>query len=59
VGKQYTPDEANAYYNEHQTQPPAPEIKSVLDAKYGSGETSGLKASVKPSGPNEFTFEVE
>ena len=35
VGKQYTPDEANAYYNEHQTQPPAPEIKSVLDAKYG------------------------
>lgn len=58
VGKQYTPEEANEYYNQYQTQPPAPEIKSLLDDKYGNAETSGLSASVTQGGPNDFTFEV-
>jgi hypothetical protein len=59
VGKQYTPEEANEYYNQHQTQPPAPEIKSLLDAKFANAETSGLKATVAQGGPNDFSFEVE
>jgi hypothetical protein len=32
--------------------------RSILPAKYGSIETSGLKATVDPSGENDFTFEL-
>ena len=59
VGKVYTQDEANAYYAQNQAYPPSPEIKNVIDAKYASAETSGLKASVKQEGPNEIKLEVE
>jgi hypothetical protein len=59
IGKVYTPEEANAYYAEHQTQPPAPEIKNMLDEKYADATTSGLTASVKRGEKNEFTFALE
>ena len=59
VGKVYTPEEANQYYNEHQTQPPAPEVKNVVDVKFADPQTSGLKAAVKKGDKNEFTFDVE
>ena len=59
VGKAYTQEEANEYYNKFQKQPPSPEIKSVVDQKYSKGETSGLKATVKKGEKNDFTFEVE
>ena len=59
VGKEYTQEEANAYYAEHQTQPPAPEIKNVLDEKYAQPETSGLTAEVAEGGVTDLKFEVE
>jgi hypothetical protein len=59
VGKVYTPEEANQYYNEHQKPPPSPEVKNVVGEKFANGETSGLKATVKKGEKNEFTFEVE
>jgi hypothetical protein len=59
IGKVYTPEEANAYYGQHQTQPPAPEIKNMLDQKYADATTSGLTASVKQGEKNDFTFDLE
>jgi hypothetical protein len=59
VGKEYTQEEANAYYAQNQTYPPSPETKSVLDAKYADAKTSGLKASVKKGEPNEIKLEIE
>ena len=59
VGKTYTPEEANAYYMQHQTQPPAPEVKNSLDKKYSQPDTSGLTATVKEGEKNSFTFEVQ
>ena len=59
VGKAYTPEEANKYYSEHHKSPPAPEFKHALPEKYAKGATSGLKATVKSSGKNEFSFDIE
>ena len=59
VGKVYTSEEANAYYTQNKTRPPAPEFKDLVDKKYGNTETSGLKATVKQGEANDFTFEIE
>jgi hypothetical protein len=37
---------------------PPPEEKWLLPVKYGSGESSGLAASVKSEGANDFAFEL-
>jgi hypothetical protein len=37
---------------------PPPEEKSLLPVKYARGDTSGLTATVKSAGPNDFTFEL-
>ncbi len=37
---------------------PPPEEKSLLPSKYGSGQSSGLTASVKSDGPNDFSFDL-
>ena len=59
IGKTYTIEEANEYYNKNQKSPPPPETKHLLAEKYSKGTTSGLKASVKKGDKNDFTFEVE
>jgi hypothetical protein len=59
VGKEYTEEEANAYYNEHQKQPPAPEMKNLIDEKYSNADTSGLMASVPEGGVTDLKYEVE
>lgn len=59
VGKVYTQEEMNDYYNKHQKAPPSPEMKNAVADKYSKGESSGLSASVKGSGKNEFSFDVE
>lgn len=59
VGKQYSVEEANEYYNKNQKQPPAPQRKELVAPKYGQASTSGLKASVKAGQKNDFTFDVE
>lgn len=59
VGKEYTTEEANAYYNEHKQPPPAPEVKHLLPEKYARPSSSGLTASVKAGDKNEFTFNLE
>lgn len=59
IGKEYTEEEANEYYSKHQTQPPAPEVKNVVDKKYASPATSGLAATVPDGGISDLSFEVE
>jgi hypothetical protein len=58
VGKEYTEEEANEYYNKHQKQPPAPEIKNLLDEKYADPETSGLTADVPEGGVSDLKFDM-
>ena len=58
-GKEYTEDEANAYYNQHQRQPPAPEMKNLIDEKYSQAGTSGLTATVPEDGISDLKYEVE
>jgi hypothetical protein len=59
VGKVYTQEEANEYYNKNQKAPPSPEMKNAVAEKFSKIDSSGLSASVKGSGKNEFTFDVE
>lgn len=59
IGKTYTPEEANEYYNKNMKSPPSPEMKNVVAEKFSKAGTSGLKASVKAGDKNEFTFDVE
>ena len=37
---------------------PPPEEKSLLPAKYATGQSSGLTAIVKSDSPNDFTFNL-
>ena len=53
VGKVYSEEEANAYYNEHQTQPPAPELKHLIDEKY-SHVSAGLLFDVMRRSPRLY-----
>jgi hypothetical protein len=59
VGKVYTQEETNEYYNKYQKAPPSPEMKNAVAEKFSKGDSSGLSASVKGSGKNEFSFDVE
>lgn len=59
VGKQYTQEEANQYYNEHKKSPPSPEIKKLVAEKFSKIDATPLKATVKKGDKNDFTFDVE
>lgn len=55
VGKKKAPD-GDEEVAPHQA---ASRPKDKLGGKYAGPETSPLRASVKPDGPNQFTFELE
>ena len=59
VGREYTEEEANAYYSQHQTQPPAPEMKNSVNEKYSQPDSSGLLATVPADGVSDLKYEVE
>jgi hypothetical protein len=59
-GKTMSPDDPDGGYAAAMAQAAArPVVKSELPAKYADPQTSGLKADVTSSGPNEFTFALE
>ena len=58
VGKVYTSQESQEYYQKNQKAPPAPQIKNLVNEKVAQPSSSPLKATVK-AGKNEFTFDVD
>lgn len=59
VGKTYTPEEANEYYNKNMKSPPPPEQKNLVNVKFAKVDTSPLKATIEKDKKNEFKFDVD
>ena len=59
VGKQYTSEEANEYYNQHGTQPPEAEIKHLVDKKYSSTSTTPLTITIPEAGDKNLVIEID
>ena len=54
-----TAEEAEDWFHKHSGPPPPRKIKNDLPEKYAEDKTSGLTATVKEGGSNEFNFELK
>jgi len=53
------PHEAKKYFSRQGKRPPTPKVTNLVPAKFASGETSGLVASVQPPGGTRFQFDLK
>jgi hypothetical protein len=57
--KMMSPEEAKQYLSREGKPPPQPKASNLAPAKYAAVETSGLTATVKLRGPNQFQLKLE
>jgi len=54
-----TPQEANAYFLREHRPPPMPKTVQLLPQRYSDPVKSGLSATVREAGPNDFPFDLQ